>query len=120
MANYLPNLPVKLKIARGKLEKYAREKFKIARGKSQKYARDQNNCPWQISKSKSFTGKKKFHGGKKKHCPPPHGKKITDPPPFPRILPHLPPQKKSLFIQSSLLAKFCFKRFQMEKIKNSI
>ena len=56
MANYLPNLPVKLKIARGKLEKYAREKFKIARGKSQKYAREQNNCPWQISKSKSFTG----------------------------------------------------------------
>ena len=27
-----------------------------------------NNCPWQIRKSKSFTGKKKFHGGKKKHC----------------------------------------------------
>ena len=65
VANYLPNLPVKLKVARGKLEKYAREKFKIARGKSQKYARDQNNCPWQISKSKSFTGKKKFHGEKK-------------------------------------------------------
>ena len=62
MANYLPNLPVKLKIARGKLEKYAREKFKIARGKSQKYAREAQQLPVA---NQQFTGKKKFHGGKK-------------------------------------------------------
>ena len=65
MANYLPNLPVKLKIARGKLEKYAREKFKIARGKSQKYAREAQQLPVANQQIKKFHGQKKVSRGKK-------------------------------------------------------
>ena len=72
MANYLPNLPVKLKIARGKLEKYAREKIKIARGKSQKYAREAQQLPVANQQIKKFHGQKKVSRGKKKHCPSKH------------------------------------------------
>ena len=67
MANYLPNLPVKLKIARGKLEKYAREKFKIARGKSQKYAREAQQLPVANQQIKKFHGQKKVSRKKKKN-----------------------------------------------------
>ena len=59
---------MKLKIARGKLEKYAREKFKIARGKSQKYAREAQQLPVANQQIKKFHGQKKVSRGKKKHC----------------------------------------------------
>ena len=67
VANYLPNLPVKLKVARCKLEKYAREKFKIALGKSQKYAREAQQLPVANQETKKFHGQKKVSRGKKKH-----------------------------------------------------
>ena len=66
MANYLPNLPVKLKVARGKLEKYAREKFKIARGKSQKYAREAQQLPVANQQIKKFHGQQNASQGKKR------------------------------------------------------
>ena len=45
LTNYLPNLPVKLKVARGKLKNFARTKFNVARGKFQKYARETQMLP---------------------------------------------------------------------------
>ena len=60
---------MKLKIARGKLEKYAREKFKIARGKSQKYAREAQQLPVANQQIKKFHGQKKVSRGKKKTLP---------------------------------------------------
>ena len=57
---------MKLKIARGKLEKYAREKFKIARGKSQKYAREAQQLPVANQQIKKFHGQQNASQGKKK------------------------------------------------------
>ena len=51
---------MKLKVARGKLEKYAREKFKIARGKSQKYAREARQLPVANQQIKKFHGQQKI------------------------------------------------------------
>ena len=68
MANYLPNLPVKLKVARGKLEKCAREKFNVARGKFQKYARETQMLPVANQQIKKFHGQQKVSREQKKHC----------------------------------------------------
>ena len=45
MAKYLTNLPVKLKVARGNLEKSAREIYNVSRGKFQKSAREAQMLP---------------------------------------------------------------------------
>ena len=98
--------PVKLFYARGKSEKSAREAQQLPVANQQikkfhgqfghiwgkfpwnvpfcpwqipkKVPVKLNNCPWQIRKSKSFTGKKKFHGGRKKTLPAGKGMKYTN------------------------------------------
>ena len=65
MADYLPSLSVKLKVARGKLEKSAHENYNVARGNFQKSACETQMLPVANQPIK------KFHRGKNKHCPPP-------------------------------------------------
>ena len=55
---------MKLKVARGKLEKCAREKFNVARGKFQKYARETQMLPVANQQIKKFHGQQKVSRGK--------------------------------------------------------
>ena len=65
MANYLPNLPVKLKVARSKLEKSARDNYNVARGNFQKSARETQMLPVANQQIKRFQGQQKVSRGKK-------------------------------------------------------
>ena len=64
LAKYLTNLHVKLKVARGNLEKSAREFYNVSRGKFQKSAREAQMLPVakQINK---LHGQQKVSRGKK-------------------------------------------------------